>query len=119
MDHILLEGCRFYGYHGALSEENKLGQIFVIDLDLTVDLKAASISDDVEDTVHYGEVFETVRHITEEKQYHLLEKLAATICDRLFSQFLKIESINIKIRKENPPIAGHYDSVGIALERTR
>ena len=45
MDKIILNGCRFYGYHGAFAEEQTLGQIFVVDLELTVDLTKASQSD--------------------------------------------------------------------------
>ena len=33
MDKIILNGCRFYGYHGAFAEEQTLGQIFVVDLE--------------------------------------------------------------------------------------
>lgn len=45
MDKIILNGCRFYGYHGAFVEEQTLGQIFVVDLELAVDLTRASQSD--------------------------------------------------------------------------
>lgn len=54
MDKIILNGCRFYGYHGAFAEEQTLGQIFVVDLELEVDLTRASQSDNLADTVHYG-----------------------------------------------------------------
>ena len=53
MDKIILNGCRFYGYHGAFAEEQTLGQIFVVDLELAVDLTKASQSDNLDDTVHY------------------------------------------------------------------
>lgn len=119
MDKIVLNGCRFYGYHGAFEEEQTLGQIFVIDASLTVDLKNASQSDQLEDTVHYGLVFETLRKQAEGNKYTLIERLAGAICDDLFEQFPAIEAITIRITKENPPINGHYHSVGIELERVR
>ena len=67
MDKIILNGCRFYGYHGAFSEEQTLGQIFVVDLELAVDLTKESQSDNLEDTVHYGLVFEAVQKQVEDK----------------------------------------------------
>ena len=103
MDKIILNGCRFYGYHGAFAEEQTLGQIFVVDLELTVDLTKASQSDNLDDTVHYGLVFEAVQKQVED----------------LFAQFPPIQSIKVRITKENPPINGHYKSVGIELERNR
>ena len=56
-DIIFLNGMRFYGYHGVLAAENDIGQIFVVDITLKVDLSYAGQSDDVKDTVNYGEVY--------------------------------------------------------------
>ena len=51
--------------------------------------------------------------------YIFFERFAGSICDDLFDQFVPIQSIKIRITKENPPINGHYRSVGIELERSR
>lgn len=119
MDKISLNKCRFYGYHGAFKEEQVLGQIFTVDCDLFVDLTVASQTDQLEDTVHYGLVFETIKAVVEGKPYRLIEKVAGVICQEIFDQFPMVEKIRLAIYKENPPIAGHYDSVGIELERER
>ena len=119
MDKIHLKGCRFYGYHGAFAEEQTLGQIFVVDCTLSVDLAKASQSDRLEDTVHYGLVFETIKKQVEENKYILIERLAGAICQDIFEQFPPVQAITLKISKENPPINGHYDSVGVELERER
>ncbi|MGV3011331.1 dihydroneopterin aldolase [Streptococcus thoraltensis] len=119
MDKIVLKNCRFYGYHGALSEENTLGQIFVINATLSLDLNKASLSDDLEDTVHYGMVFDCIKNQVENQRYKLIERLAGAICQDIFAQFIPVQTINIEITKENPPINGHYDAVGISLERHR
>ena len=109
----------FLCYHGAFAEEQTLGQIFVVDLELAVDLTKASQSDNLEDTVHYGLVFEAVQRQVENEKYILIERLAGAICEDLFEQFPPIQTITIRITKENPPINGHYKSVGIELERSR
>ena len=100
MDKIILNGCRFYGYHGAFVEEQTLGQIFVVDLELAVDLTRASQSDNLADTVHYGLVFEAVQRQVEEEKYILIERLAGAICEDLFDQFVPIQSIKIRITIE-------------------
>lgn len=119
MDKIYLNDCRFYAYHGVLKEEQVLGQIFVVDLCLSVDLSEAGKSDKVEDTVHYGYVYDSVKAEVEGTKHALIEHLAQSICDKLFVEFEKIQTIVIKISKENPPIAGHYTSVSVELERHR
>ncbi len=55
---------------------------FFIDLVLYVDLKQAGDSDNVVDTVHYGEAYELVKDIVENKRFNLIEKLAQTIALR-------------------------------------
>ena len=119
MDKIHLKGCRFYGYHGAFVEEQTLWQIFVIDCTLLVDLEKAAQSDDLVDTVHYGLVFETIKKQVEQHKYKLIERLAGAICQDIFQEFPAVQAITIKISKQNPPINGHYDAVGIELERQR
>lgn len=119
MDKISLNKCRFYGYHGAFKEEQTLGQIFIVDCDLFVDLTDASLSDKLEDTVHYGMVFERIKAIAEGEPFILIERLAGAICQDIFEHFPKVMKIRCAIFKENPPIAGHYDSVGIEVERER
>lgn len=119
MDKIRLKDCRFYGYHGAFSEEQVLGQIFVVDCTLSVDLTAASLSDHLEDTVHYGMVFETIKKQVEEEKYQLIERLAGAICQDIFDNFPPVNKIKLAVKKENPPINGHYSSVGVELERKR
>ncbi|MGT2832883.1 dihydroneopterin aldolase [Streptococcus halotolerans] len=119
MDKIIIKNSRFYGYHGALSEENTLGQIFVVNATLSLDLRQASLSDDLEDTVHYGMVFDCIKHQVENQRYQLIERLAGAICQDIFDQFMPVQAITLEITKENPPINGHYDAVGIRLERHR
>ena len=53
-DRILLTGLRVRGHHGVLPHEAQLGQVFVVDLELVVDLAAAGRSDDLDTTVDYG-----------------------------------------------------------------
>lgn len=116
-DTIFLNGMRFYAYHGALSAENEIGQIFIVDVTLKVDLKAAGLSDKVEDTVHYGEVFEDIKEIMEGPAVNLLEHLAERIAKRINSHYNRVMETKVRITKENPPIAGHYDGVGIEIVR--
>lgn len=119
MDKISLNKCRFYGYHGAFKEEQVLGQIFTVDCELSLDLQAASLSDNLEDTVHYGLVFERIKSLVEGSPFQLIERLGGAICQDLFDHFPSVQAIRCVIYKENPPIAGHYDSVSIELERQR
>ena len=59
MDAIRLSGLRVRGRHGVYDFERADGQDFVLDVVLELPLDKAAASDDVSDTVHYGELAET------------------------------------------------------------
>jgi hypothetical protein len=64
-DRIMLEGMVFYGNHGTLPAERELGQPFVIDIELYLDLQPAGLSDDLTQTVDYSEVHRRTKRIVE------------------------------------------------------
>ncbi len=119
MDKIIMKNLCFYGYHGVLPEENKLGQKFFIDVELYVNLKTAGISDDVEDTVNYAEAYAIVKEITENQQYKLIEALAENIADTILNKFQTVEEIEIQVRKPEAPVKGIYDYFAVEIRRKR
>lgn len=119
MDQINLKGLRFYAFHGAMSEENVLGQEFIIDLTLEVDLEEASKSDDVKDTVHYGMVYENIKGIIENERYDLIEKLAGSIIDSIFEEFKLVKELEIEVKKPQAPVQGIFDYFSVKLRRKR
>ncbi|MCD8503334.1 MAG: dihydroneopterin aldolase [Bacillaceae bacterium] len=119
MDRIFLNGLDFYGYHGVFAEEQKLGQRFVLDIVLLVDLKQACDSDELRMTVNYGEVYEKVKSIVEGKPFKLIEALAGKVSQEILGHFSLVQSCIVKVTKMNPPINGHYHSVSVEIERSR
>lgn len=110
---------KFYGYHGLFPEENKLGQIFIVNAVLYTSLKKAGTTDDMEASIHYGEVFETIRAIVEGEPKHLIEAVGEEIAKALLKRFSSLQSCTIEVKKPAPPINGHYDSVAIEIFRER
>lgn len=119
MDKILLEGLKFYGYHGVLKEERTLGQKFVIDIELFVDLRNAGQNDDLLRSVSYAEVFESVKKIVEGSQFKLIEALAESISRSILDNYSLVESIKVRIRKPEAPVPGIYDYFGVEILRGR
>lgn len=115
----MLNGLDFYGYHGVFAEEQKLGQRFIIDITLLVDLKLACESDDLDSTVNYGEVYENVKRIVEGKPFRLIEALAEKISSGILGNFFLVQYCIVKVTKVNPPISGHYKSISVEIERGR
>ena len=118
-DKIIIKNMGFYAFHGAMAEENKLGQRFFIDLECGINLAKAGNSDDVNDTVSYADIYQSVKQSTEGTKYKLIEALAHNIAKRLFAQFAPIKSIKITVRKPEAPIPTVSGEVAIQIFRKR
>lgn len=117
MDKIYLNQMEFYGYHGVFPEETKLGQRFIVDVVLELDLKQAGKTDDLTKTINYAEVYETVKAVVEGSPLKLVEAVAEEIAEKIVSNFPLVKNCIIKVLKPNPPIAGHYHSVAVEINR--
>lgn len=119
MDKIMLNNMQFYGFHGLFPEENKLGQRFNVDVSLFVDLKKPGITDDMNDSIHYGHAYERIRGIVEGEPKHLIEAVAEAIAEDLLSSFDLLRAVHVKVIKPDPPIPGHYQSVAVEIYREK
>lgn len=120
MDYIHLNEMEFYGYHGALPEETKLGQRFRVTVSLAIDLSTAGKTDNLNDTVNYAEVYNTCLEIVEGEPFKLIEAVAEKIASKLFKEFeSKVSGVRVVLIKPDPPIHGHYASVSVDITRGR
>ena len=119
MDKIYVNRMEFYGYHGVFLEETRLGQRFAVDLSVSVDLKKAGETDELEYSVNYGELYEVCKEIVEGKPYKLVEAVAEKIAASVLKKFALISDVTVKVIKPDPPIPGHYQSVAVEITRSR
>lgn len=117
MDSINLTGMEFFGYHGALPEENRLGQRFIVDLMMELDLREAGAKDSLEDTVNYAEVYAVIRGIVEGQPFKTLEALAENIAVTLRREYGKIVKLTVTVHKPGAPIAGIFRDVSVTIRR--
>jgi dihydroneopterin aldolase len=98
-DRILLEGMVFHGRHGTLPAERELGQPFVIDIELRCDLRPAGLSDDLTQTVDYGEVHQQAKEIVEGPPVNLTETVAERIAKTILDTHVPVEAVRVKVAK--------------------
>ena len=116
---IHLKNMVFFGYHGARVEEATLGQRFLIDLVLWLDIAEAARTDDLNTTVDYAKVYALCRQIVEHDRVKLLETLANHIIDRVLETSPRVTKVEIVIRKPSVPVGGALDYVAIETSRER
>ncbi|HVF31859.1 MAG TPA: dihydroneopterin aldolase [Acidimicrobiales bacterium] len=117
MDEIHLAGLRVLGTHGVLAEEQSRAQPFEVDLVLAVDLAAASSSDDLTDTVDYGEVAGAVERIVREEHFALLERLGGRIAEVVLGLDDRVAGVEVTVTKLRPPVPVDLASASVTLRR--
>jgi dihydroneopterin aldolase len=115
---IRLSGLTARGFHGVYDFERRDGQDFVVDVVLDLDLGPAAASDDVADTVHYGELADALVAVLTGEPVNLLERLA----DRLVAVCLgdtRVLAAEVTVHKPQAPIAHRFADVSVTLRRER
>ncbi len=117
-DRILLEGMSFYGYHGTIAAERELGQRFVVDVELQLDLRPAGTTDDLTKSVDYGEVYRQVRRIVEGPLVSLTETVAERIAGEVLDRHPLLEGVRVRVAKPHVHLDGGV-LAGSAIEIIR
>lgn len=119
MDKMIIRGMRFFGYHGVLPEENRLGQRFIVDVELMLDLEEAAAADDLAKTVNYADVHARVKRIVEGPPCRLIEALARRIATDLLDTYTNINEVRVRVTKPHPPFDIQFEGVTVELGRRR
>lgn len=115
-DRISLTGLRAKGFHGVFDFEKRQGQEFVVDIVLDVDLRAAGASDDLADTVHYGEVAELAIARVTGPAYDLIEALAEAIAADCLT-LAGVQGVAVTVHKPSAPIPHTFTDVSVSITR--
>jgi dihydroneopterin aldolase len=118
-DRILLEGIHGFGYHGLFEHERTNGQDFFVDLTLEIDLRAASMSDEIDDTVNYAEITDLVVTEITSNPVSLIEKLAGRIAERILNNHSKVKSVMVTVHKPQAPVTATLKDIAVQITRTR
>ncbi|MBP5548070.1 MAG: dihydroneopterin aldolase [Bacteroidales bacterium] len=118
MAYIEIEDMQFYAYHGCFDEESQIGTNFRVDIKIQTDTTVAQSSDNIDDTVNYLEIYQSVKRQMSIRS-HLLENVADRIASAVLSDFPLVEHIWVKVTKLNPPLGGKMYGVSLAIEKER
>ncbi|AGA59683.1 dihydroneopterin aldolase [Thermobacillus composti KWC4] len=119
MDKMIVRGMRFFGYHGVIPEENRLGQQFMVDVELALELEEAAAADDLAKTINYADLHARVKRIVEGPPCRLIEALARRIATDLLDTYTNINEVLVRVTKPHPPFDIHFDGVTVELRRKR
>ena len=113
---VEISGLSLYTHHGVTAAEREIGQRLVLDIMLEVGDTAATVTDDVDDTVDYGEVCQLAALVAQQRSYRTLERLATAIADRLLADF-EVQAVSVKASKPEPPIPLPVEEASVTVWR--
>lgn len=114
MDRLLIRDLEFLAYHGVFEEEQQAGTKFTVDLDISWDASEAAVSDELQNAIDYGRVYEIVAHQMATPS-QLIEHVAGRIQSALVAEFTQIIALSVRLVKHRPPVVGQFGSVAIEL----
>jgi dihydroneopterin aldolase len=118
LDRLTISGIEGFGHHGVFEAERRDGQLFLADLVLAVDTRAAARSDDLQDTVDYGSLVAKVKQAIETDPVDLIEKLAQRIADLCLAD-QRVQWTEVTVHKPGAPIEATFSDVTLTIKRTR
>lgn len=115
---VRLINAVFYAHHGVMQEEHRIGGRYEVDVSVDLDFESAAVDDDLNQTVNYEKVYAFVRELITENNFYLIEKLAYRIANKVVEFYPSIESVEVTVRKPNPPVGGPCDRAEAVYRRT-
>ena len=113
---IKLENMVFRAFHGCYDLEQKVGNRFRVDLEITAELGVVAEEDCVEKAVNYLLVYQTVQAQMRITQ-RTIERVSTNIMQALYAQFPQIRHIRCSVSKLAPPLGGKIERVSVTLEQ--
>ncbi len=116
-DQIRVTGIKAFGYHGVLPHEATDGQQFTVDLLVTLDLRAASLSDDLQDTINYADSAQIAHDNIVGDRVQLIERLAGRIAEEISSAYSQITSVSVTVHKPHAPVAVDFENISVTITK--
>lgn len=117
-DRIELRGLAVRGHHGVFEHERRDGQDFVVDITVWLDLRPAAHSDDLADTLDYGELARRAADIVAGPPRDLIETVAAEIAECVMTDE-RVDAVEVVLHKPSAPIPLTFSDVAVVARRSR
>jgi dihydroneopterin aldolase len=118
LDQITLTGLRASAFHGVFDHERRDGQVFVLDVAVSLDFAAAAASDDLGLTIHYGELAEEIVGAVERDPVDLIETVAERIAQLVLAH-KAAQLVTVTVHKPSAPVTVPFDDVSVTITRAR
>ncbi len=119
MDYITMKEMEFFGHTGCLPDEKENGQVFIVTVKMGLERIGGCKTDELDQTVDYSRVYETVKDEVTSSSCNLIEYLADRIANGVLSTEQMVDIVTVTVSKPHPPIVGIYKAMEVTVTRSR
>lgn len=117
-DEIRLTGIEVLAKHGVLDSEQRMAQMFKVDVVARLDLGSPGSSDDLGDTLDYGSLAVEIREVVGSESHSLIERVATRVAETVL-QHDRVDSVTVTVHKPEAPVEVALENVSVTITRGR
>lgn len=116
MDTIFISEIKAEVKLGVPDWERMLPQTVLLDIEMDMPHSRSCETDDIQDTIDYGQVVVQVRENLAAHSFRLVEALAEHLCQLILTNF---DTPRVKIKVAKPGIIAGVRQLGVVIERRK
>lgn len=119
MDQLIIKGLELFAYHGVNIEEKAMGQKFILDIVIDVDLSLACETDDLNHAINYATLCHELNYEFNLEKYDLIEHAAEQICKYVLLKYEVVQKIDLTLKKPWAPVLMPLEYPAVHIVRSR
>ena len=118
MDKIIIKEAHFLCNIGVTKKERKVKQEIIIDVELFLDVRKASQTDNIKYAVNYSNVYDLLKNIAEKNDYKLIETMAENIAKEILKNS-PAKKVLIRVKKPMALAKKNVKYTAVEIARTK
>lgn len=116
MEKIIIKDIKLVGFHGLYDHEKRDGVNLGFDVELFFENQIDNSDDNINETINYVEVIDTIKRVNSSGSFDLLE----TLCNKILNEIMKLFSplkLVVRVRKFELPVDAELSFVEIEMTK--
>lgn len=116
-DFIKITNLKVFAHHGVFPEETRDGQDFYVNAKLFLDCRKAGKTDNLSDSLNYGEVSHFITDFLQDHTYKLIESVAEQLAEAMLLSMPVLKGVEIELCKPHALIGLPFENVSVTMKR--
>ncbi|MDR3354509.1 MAG: dihydroneopterin aldolase [Synergistaceae bacterium] len=114
-----IKGMSFHAFHGVMEVERELGQVFLVDVTLGLELDSKNSSPSVDSNLRGAVIYDLTKNVMMGTKYKSHTWLALRIAQEMLGNLKEVTDVSVVIERRNLFIAGDVQGSVIEVSCSR